>query len=35
MRIAIDMSKHVFTLRGVDEQERPALRRELKRSQME
>jgi transposase len=34
-RIAIDTSKHVFTLHGVDEQERPVLRRELKRSQME
>jgi transposase len=33
-RIAIDTSKHVFTLHGVDEQERPVLRRELKRSQM-
>jgi hypothetical protein len=29
-RIAIDTSKHVFTLHGVDEQERPALRRELR-----
>jgi transposase len=35
MRIAIDTSKHVFTLHGVDELERPALRRELRRSQME
>jgi transposase len=34
-RIAIDTSKHVFTLHGVDEQERPLLRRELKRGQME
>jgi transposase len=34
-RIAIDTSKHVFTLHGVDEQERPTLRRELKRSQVE
>ena len=33
-RIAIDTSKHVFTVHGVDEQERPVLRRELKRSQM-
>jgi len=33
-RIAIDTSKHVFTLHGVDEQEKPQLRRELKRSQM-
>jgi transposase len=34
-RIAIDTSKHIFTLHGVDEQERPVLRRELKRGQME
>jgi transposase len=34
-RIAIDTSKHVFTLHGVDEQERPVLRRELKRPQVE
>ena len=34
-RIAIDTSKHVFTLHGVDEQDRPTLRRELKRSQVE
>lgn len=34
-RIAIDTSKHVFTLHGVDAQERPALRRELRRSQVE
>src|SRR3984885_5204683 len=34
-RIAIDTSKHVFTLHGVDDQERPMLRRELKRAQVE
>jgi transposase len=34
-RIAIDTSKHVFTLHGVDEQERVVLRREFKRGQME
>jgi transposase len=34
-RIAIDISKHVFTLHGVDEQERPVLRRNLKRAEME
>ena len=34
-RVAIDTSKHVFTLHGVDEQERPVLRRELKRVQVE
>jgi hypothetical protein len=31
-RIAVDTSKHVFTLHGLDEQERPVLRRELKRA---
>ncbi|MBP7339588.1 MAG: IS110 family transposase, partial [Niveispirillum sp.] len=30
-RIAIDISKHVFTLHGVDAQEQPVLRRNLKR----
>jgi transposase len=30
-RIAIDTSKHVFPLHGVDEHERPIMRRELKR----
>jgi transposase len=34
-RIAIDTSKHVFTLHGVDEQDRPVLRRDLKRHQVE
>jgi transposase len=34
-RIAIDTSKHVFTLHGVDAQERPVLRRNLKRVEME
>ncbi len=33
-RIAIDTSKHVYTLHGVDEAERPVLRRELRRSQV-
>lgn len=33
-RIAIDTSKHVFTLHGVDEAECPALRRELRRGQV-
>ncbi len=32
--IAIDTSKHVFTPHGADEQERPVLRRELKRGQV-
>jgi len=34
-RIAIDISKHVFTLHGVDSQEQPVLRRNLKRSEIE
>src|ERR1017187_5763234 len=34
-RVAIDTSKHVFTLHGVDEQERPVLRHEIKRGQVE
>jgi transposase len=34
-RIAIDISKHVFTLHGVDEQERPVVRRNLQRVDME
>ena len=33
--IAIDTSRHVVTIHGVDEQERPVLRRELKRGQVE
>jgi len=33
-RIAIDTSKHVFTLHGVDDGERPVLRRELRRGQV-
>ena len=34
-RIAIDISKHVFTLHGVDEHGRPVLRRDLKRAELE
>jgi transposase len=34
-RIAIDISKHVFTLHGVDEPERPLVRRNLKRADVE
>jgi transposase len=34
-RIAIDTSKHVFTIHGVDQQEHPILRRELRRAQVE
>jgi transposase len=34
-RISIDTSKHVFTIHGVDDQERRALRREIRRAQVE
>ncbi len=34
-RIAIDISKHVFTLHGVDEQEHLVIRRNLKRTDVE
>ena len=34
-RIAIDTSKHVFTLHGVDDRDHAVLRRELKRTQIE
>jgi transposase len=34
-RIAIDTSKHVFTVHGVDHQDRVVLRRDLKRAQLE
>ena len=34
-RISIDTSKHVFTIHGVDQQEHPVLRRDLRRTQME
>jgi len=34
-RISIDTSKHVFTIHGVDEKERPVLRRDLRRAQVE
>ena len=34
MRIAIDTSKHVFTIHGVDQEEQPALRREIRRWQV-
>jgi len=34
-RIAIDTSKHVFTVHGVDEDERVVLRRDLRRQQVE
>jgi transposase len=34
-RLAIDTSKHVFTLHGVDEKDRPVLRRNVRRPQLE
>jgi transposase len=34
-RVAIDTSKSVFTLHGVDAEERAVLRRDLRRGQME
>ena len=34
-RISMDTSKHVFSIHGVDEQERPVLRREIRRAQVE
>lgn len=34
-RIGMDTSKHVFTLHGVDAEDRVVLRRELRRSQVE
>jgi hypothetical protein len=34
-RISIDTSKHTFTIHGVDQQERPILRREIRRTQLE
>jgi transposase len=34
-RISIDTSKHVFTLHGIDEQDRVVLRRDLRRGQVE
>ena len=34
-RISIDTSKHVFTIHGLDDQERPVLRREIRRAQVE
>lgn len=34
-RIAVDTSKHVFTLHGVDAEDRVVLRRDLKRAPFE
>jgi transposase len=35
IRIGLDTSKHVFQVHGVDEQERPILRRQVRRSEIE
>jgi transposase len=35
IRIGLDTSKHVFQLHGVDENEQPVLRRQLRRSEVE
>jgi len=35
IRIGLDTSKHVFHVHGVDGDEQPALRRRLRRSQVE
>src|SRR5271167_1284904 len=34
-RISIDTSKHVFTIHGIDEKDRPVLRRDIRRAQVE
>jgi len=34
IRIGLDTSKHVFQVHGVDENETPALRRQLRRSEV-
>ena len=34
-RIAIDTSKHVFTIHGIDVNDRPVLRQELRRGRVE
>jgi transposase len=35
IRIGLDTSKHVFQVHGIDEHERPVLRRQLRRSEVE
>ena len=35
IRIGLDTSKHVFQIHGVDENERPVLRRQVRRSEVE
>jgi transposase len=34
-RISVDTSKHVFTIHAVEEKERPVIRREIRRAQVE
>ena len=34
-RISLDTSKHVFTIHGIDEKDRPVLRRDIRRAQVE
>ena len=35
IRVGLDTSKHVFQIHGVDENEKPALQRQLRRSEVE
>src|SRR5437660_715578 len=35
IRIGLDTSKHVFQVHGIDENEQPVLRRQLRRSEVE
>jgi transposase len=35
IRIGLDTSKHVFQIHGVDENEQPVLRRQLRRSEVD
>jgi transposase len=35
IRIGLDTSKHVFQIHGVDENEKPVLRRQIRRSEVE
>jgi transposase len=35
IRIGLDTSKHVFQVHGVDEEQKPVLRRQLRRGEVE
>jgi len=35
IRVGLDTSKHVFQIHGVDENEKPVLQRQLRRSEVE